>query len=169
MTSTINLTSNEDSDGNLLSVDVKSDYTVHSTAGIEIFKGRDYFPGLGDNQNQSINLTGVRNFSATFEQHASVNAFEGALLNAVGYDIVNVAQKATIGLSGNRLSVSAATDVFPSATLSVNGTQLFQYNQPSFKATHGRNNSYSDNGIGGVSVDSTPRRPVPTFYQRYKK
>jgi hypothetical protein len=104
-----------------------------------------------------------------FEQHASVPGFEAAGLNLMGYDIVNVAQQMNLSLSGNQLSISAATDVFPSATLSVNGLQLFQYNQPSFRATHGRNRSFIDNGRGGVEVISTPRRPAPSFYPRYQK
>ncbi len=168
LTSTISLTSNEDSEGNLVSVDVTSNADVKATGGI--FQGRDYFPGLGDDQNKSINLKDVKSFSATFEQHASVNSFEAAGLNMLNYDIVNVAQKMTLGLSGNKLSVSAATDVFPSATLSVNGTQLFQYNQPSFTATHGRNiTGFSDNGTGGVAPVNSSRRPAPSFYERYKK
>ncbi len=72
-------------------------------------------------------------------------------LNMMGYDKVNVAQKLTLGLSGNHLSVKAATDIFPSATLSVNGTRLFQYNQPSFKGTH------------------SGSAPAPAFHERYKK
>jgi len=56
----------------------------------------------------------------------------------MGYNIVNVAQKldANVSAQGN-LSVSSATDVFPSATLSVNGSTIMQYNQPSFVKTHG--------------------------------
>ena len=50
--------------------------------------------------------------------------------------------------------VSASTDVFPSATLTVNGTSIMQYNQPSFKGTHSRGGAtFSDNGMGGVSVE----------------
>src|SRR5690606_10052549 len=47
LTSTITLKSNTDSDNNLLSVDVSSIYDVNETGGLAIFKGRDYFPGLG--------------------------------------------------------------------------------------------------------------------------
>jgi RHS repeat-associated protein len=169
LTSTITLDATKNADGSLQSVNVTSDYFVHETGGISMFKGRNYFPGLGDDQNKAINLTGVRSFNATFEQHASVPGFEAAGLNLMGYDIVNVAQQMNLSLSGNQLSISAATDVFPSATLSVNGLQLFQYNQPSFRATHGRNRSFIDNGRGGVEVISTPRRPAPSFYPRYQK
>lgn len=66
-----------------------------------------------------------------------VHLLEEIGLNLGGYDAVNVAQKLTIGLNGNNLSVTGSIDIFPSATLSVNERQLFQYNQPSFKATHG--------------------------------
>ena len=169
LTSTITLDATKNADGSLQSVNVTSDYFVHETGGISMFKGRNYFPGLGDDQNKAINLTGVRSFNATFEQHASVPGFEAAGLNLLGFDVVNVAQRMSLSLSGNQLSISAATDVFPSATLSVNGLQLFQYNQPSFRATHGRDRSFIDNGRGGVDVITTPRRPAPSFYPRYQK
>lgn len=167
LTSTITVDATKNSDGSLKSVDVTSDYFVHETGGISIFKGRDYFPGLGSDQNKAISLTGVRSFNATFEQHASVPGFEAAGLSLLGYDVVNVAQQMNMSLSGNQLSITAGTDVFPSATLNVNGTQLFQYNQPSFRATHGRDSSFSDNGRGGVDVITTPRRQAPSFYTRY--
>ncbi len=89
----------------------------------------------------------------------------------MGYDIVNVAQKLDINISGNNLSVTASTDVFPSATLAVNGSQMMYYPQPSFKQTHGRDNIIirGDNGTGGsTSTESIPRRPNPSFYQRFK-
>ena len=84
----------------------------------------------------------------------------------MGYDVVNVAQKLTIGLSGNNLSISAATDVLPSASLSVNGNRLFQYNQPSFKATHG--NDLINFGTP-TSAPNITGRPAPNFYNRYKR
>lgn len=164
LTSTINLTSQQDVDGNLTSVSVKSSFDVKATGGLSMFKGRDYFPGLGDDQNKGINISNSTGFSATFEQHASVPGLEAAGLALLGYSAVNVAQKLTLGLSGNNLSVSAATDVFPSATLSVNGNQLFQYNQPSFKATHG--NSLIDFGSSTRSP-SIIHRLAPNFYNRY--
>ncbi len=120
-------------------------------------KTRDYFPGLGDDQNkfsfsQTKNSNGtLGTYNLNFEQHASVSASEGFGLNMMGYDIVNVAQKATFSLTGNQLSIKGYTDVFPSATLSGNGVQLFKYNQPSFEKTH-----------------SAGKRPVPSFYERTK-
>ena len=166
LTSTISIKSRTDSENNLLGVDVTSSYDVKETGGLSIFKGRDYFPGLGDDQNKSINIKNGSNFSATFEQHASVPGLEAAGLAMLGYSAVNVAQKATIGLSGNNLSISAFTDVFPSATLSVNGHKLFQYNQPSFKATHG--NKVIDFG-SPTRAPGTTGRPTPNFYMRYNK
>jgi len=166
LTSTITLKSNTDAENNLLSVDVSSTYDVNETGGLAIFKGRDYFPGLGKDQNKEINIMNGKAFTATFEQHASVPGIEAAGLALMGYSAVNVAQKLTLGLSGNNLSVSAATDVFPSATLSVNGVGLFQYNQPSFKATHG--NRLIDFGRPGTPPSITGR-PVPSFYNRYNR
>jgi hypothetical protein len=116
---------------------------------------RDYFPGLGDDQNkftfnQSKNTNGTLNsYNLNFEQHASVSPSEEFGLGLMGYDIVNVAQKATFSLKNNQLSVKGYTDVFPSATLSVNGALIFQYNQPSFVKTH-----------------SKGKRPQPSFYER---
>lgn len=164
LTSTINLTSNEDADGNLTSVDIKSSYDVKATGGM--FQGENYFPGQ---KNTSLDIKGATNGTATFEQHAMVNGFEKMGLGLLGYDAVNVAQKLTLGLSDNKLSVSAATDVFPSSTLSVNGAQLFKYNQPSFQGTHGRSSSFQDNGMGGITTSDIHRRPVPSFYKRYPK
>lgn len=37
--------------------------------------------------------------------------------------------------TGN-LSISAYTNIFPSAKLKMNGRSIMEYNQPSFKATH---------------------------------
>jgi hypothetical protein len=166
LTSTISLKSNTDAKNNLMSVDVTSSYDVKATGGLSMFKGRDYFPGLGKDQNQGIDITNSNGFNATFEQHASVPGIESAGLSLLGYSTVNVAQKMTLGLSGNKLSVSAATDVFPSATLSVNGNQLFKYDQPSFKATHG--NSVINFGTSSTAP-SIIGRPAPNFYNRYNR
>jgi len=90
-------------------------------------------------------------------------------LTAMGYDKVNVAQKLQLGINGPNLSVKASTDIFPSATLRVNGIQLFKYNQPSFEATHGKSSSYTDNGTGGVNTRDISNRPDPAFYTRYNR
>ncbi len=166
--STVNVTGNEDKAGNLTSIDVKSgEPNIKATGGI--FQGVGSFPG---ETNTSVDKKGMTSGTATYEQHAMVNGFEAMGLGLMNYDVVNVAQKLTIGLSGNNLSVSAATDIFPSANLSVNGKQLFNYSQPSFQATHGRNTStvVGDSGTGTSTMSiTTPRRPDPSFINRYKK
>ena len=167
LTSTISLTSNTDADNNLLSVDIKSNYDVHKTGGI--FQGLNYFPGQ---TNTALDIKGATGGTTSFEQHAMVNGFEEMGLGLMGYDAVNVAQKLTLGLSGNQLSVTGATDVFPSATLGVNGIQLFQYNQPSFRATHGRVPDYDNIRIprnpmdDGIIIPTKSVRPSPSFYKR---
>lgn len=170
LTSTVTLTGSENSSGELTGISATKSIAIGPTP---VGTGRDYFPGLGDDQNKasatsSSNADGtLASYSLNFEQHASVSPIEHFGLNLMGYDIVNVAQSLQLNYSGGNLSVSAGTDVFPSATLSVNGSQLFKYNQPSFTGTHGRNSSFSDNGRGGVDVTTTPRRPAPSFYLRY--
>lgn len=93
----------------------------------------------------------------SLEQHASVSKLEEVGMNLMGYDIVNVAQKLDVNVSpAGNVSVSSATDIFPSARLTVNGSTIMQYNQPSFKATHTtRGYNFSDNGTGGVMTDQT--------------
>jgi hypothetical protein len=67
----------------------------------------------------------------------SISRIEEIGMNQMGYNVVNVAQKLDINISSKgNVSVSALTDVFPSATLSLNGISIMKYNQPSFKATH---------------------------------
>ena len=150
LTSTIDVKSNTDANNNLLSIDVKSSKPVIAETGnVFLFKGDDFYPGQ---KNTTGDVKGLKNGSTTYEQHAKVNWLEEAGLASIGYDKVNIAQKITLNLSGTKLSVTAATDIFPSASLSVNGTSLFNYNQPSFAKTH----------QWGI-------RPSPAFYERYKK
>jgi len=172
LTSTVQVTGQENEAGELTGVTATSSVQIGETP---IGTARDFYPGLGGDQNkftlsQTKNADGtLKSFSLNFEQHASVSPIEQFGMNAMGYDIVNVAQNLNVNYSGGKVSTTAATDVFPSATLSVNGSQLFHYNQPSFRATHGRDYNYSDNGTGGVSQQTVSRRPAPNFYQRYKK
>lgn len=172
LTSTVQITGSENEAGELTGVSATSTVEIGDTP---LGTANDYFPGLGSDQNkftlsQTKNADGtLASFSLNFEQHASVSSVEAFGLNVLGYDIVNVAQNLQVSYSEGNVSTTAATDVFPSATLSLNGSQLFHYTQPSFKATHGRDNRYSDNGTGGVLVESIPCRPAPSFYQRYKK
>ncbi|MBP7540810.1 MAG: hypothetical protein KA802_12865 [Saprospiraceae bacterium] len=172
LTSTLSLSASENSKGQLTGLNATSSVKIGDTP---FGTARDYFPGLGSNQNkftfsQSSNADGtLGGFSLNFEQHASVSPIEQLGLKVMGYDIVNVAQGISLNYSSSKLSISAATDVFPSASLAVNGIQLFQYDQPSFKATHGRNSSFIDNGMGGVELETTPRRPAPSLIKRYSK
>ena len=170
LTSTISLTGSENSSGQLTGISATKNVVIGPTP---VGTGRDYFPGLGDGQNsftasQSKNADGtLGSYNLNFEQHASVSPIESFGLNMLGFDIVNVAQKASFSLSGNNLSISAATDVFPSATLSVNGSQLFKYNQPSFRATHGRVATGISPTTYGPSGQSKSVSPAPAFYKRF--
>jgi hypothetical protein len=116
-TSTIKIDATKGEDGSLQSVDVTSSVKIGATGGLAIFKGKDSFPGLGADQNKSIDLEGVSSFNATFEQHSSVPNFEALGMGVLGSNVVNVAQKLNLSLSGGELSVHASTDIFPSATL----------------------------------------------------
>jgi RHS repeat-associated protein len=168
LTSTITLSASENEAGQLTGINATSSVKIGDTP---MGTANDYFPGLGSDQNNFMysqsSLDGtLSTFNLNFEQHASVSPIEALGLDIMGYDVVNVAQKLRLGYSGGNLSVTAGTDVFPSATLSVDGNQLFKYNQPSFKATHGRNTVFSDESPTRVKTE--PRRPEPSFYVRYK-
>jgi len=102
---------------------------------------RNFYPGLGGSDNiftqSSTSANGILStFNMTFEQHASVSSIEEFGLNRLGYKIVDVAQGLKLNYSGSYLSVVSTTDIFPSATLSVNGIRLMYYKQPSFVETH---------------------------------
>ena len=98
-----------------------------------IGSSNNFYPGLGDDQNKFETTSANGEISSNFEHHNSVSNVEAVGLNVMGYNIVNVAQKLNINYSGGNLNVSAATDIFPSATLTVNGITIMQYDQPSFK------------------------------------
>lgn len=139
LTSYITISATEDSDGKLLSLFSDAHYEIGPTP---VGVGRNYFPGLGDDQNFSsqisvANANGGIDWQFSYEQHASVSWQEHAGLVLMGYDIVNVAQGLTIGVNQGQMSIVAETDIFPSATLTVNGSELFKYAQPSFKGPHG--------------------------------
>jgi RHS repeat-associated protein len=174
LTSTISLTGNENSAGELTGLTATRSIKVGETP---IGTANDYFPGLADNQNKfgfgGTKFQGglLKSTVLNFEQHASVSPIEALGLNLLGYDIVNVAQKLDLRVSDNNLSISAATDVFPSATLTMNGEQIMYYPQPSFKGTHGHQKTtiFGDNGTGGsVTTESKPIRPTPSFYPRFQ-
>ncbi|TAN16696.1 MAG: RHS repeat-associated core domain-containing protein [Chitinophagaceae bacterium] len=168
LTSIINVTADEDANGNLLSVSVKSSPPIiGETDNIPLFKGRNYFPGSGSKQNGKIDISNSKKFSSEYVQHASVPRFEAWGLSLLGYDIPDVAQKLDLRLSGNVLHIAASTDIFPSATLKVNDITLFHYEQPSFIGTFGEDPSFIDTSPSGVQM--IPRAPKPTFYIRYSK
>jgi len=139
LTSTITLIGNENEAGELTGLTATKIADVGSTP---VGKARNFYPGLGSDQNKfSFNGTQFQNglLSSTtlnFEQHASVSPSEEFGMSTMGYNIVNVAQKLNINYSQGQLTVSSYTDIFPSATLAMNGSQMMYYPQPSFKATH---------------------------------
>ena len=180
LTSTITVTGSENAAGELTGISATKSVVVGKTPW---GSARDYFPGLGADQNKftystSSNADGtLATYNLNFEQHASVSSFEQFGLNSMGYDIVNVAQNLQVNYSGGNLKVTAATDIFPSSTLTLNGTQLFHYNQPSFKATHAVQKTVVgfrpplnklDDGLYPI-YEYKHLRPAPAFYQRYSK
>lgn len=180
LTSTLTLSASKNEQGQLTGISATKRIKIGPTP---VGTGRDYFPGLGDDQNKasatySMNSNGtLSSYNLNFEQHASVSPTEQFGLNMMGYDIVNVAQKLNLSYSGGHLKVTAATDIFPSSTLTVNGNQLFKYNQPSFVKTHAiikeqvgvriPRNPMNDGFIPVYKY--THLRPAPSFYQRYSK
>ena len=153
LTTTLNVTGNENSKGELTSVSAGKHVEVGKTS---IGTARDNYPGLGEDQNKFSVTTGASGVNINVEQHSSVSQIEEVGMSLMGVDIVNVAQKLDVNISNQgNVSVSAATDVFPSATLTLNGTSIMQYNQPSFKATHTKesNTNFTDNGMGGAMKD----------------
>ena len=152
LTTTVYVTGNKNEKGELTSISAGEHVKVGSTP---VGTGRDYYPGLGNDQNKFSLTKGADGVNLNVEQHASVSPIEEKALNVLGYNVVNVAQKLDVNISQKGdVSVSAATDVFPSATLSVNGSQIMQYDQPSFKETHTRGQpTFTDNGMGGSEAD----------------
>jgi hypothetical protein len=131
LTSIIYYTGNENSSGLLTGISVGKHVKIGHTL---IGKARGYYPGLGNNQNMFKLHSQFRNVYLNFEQHASVSLIEELGMHKMGYNIVNVAQQLNINYINRYLSISSATDLFPSATLSLNGNIIMQYNQPSFKS-----------------------------------
>jgi len=115
----------------------------------------------GSNNVLTKSKTG-QGISIGFEQHASVSRAEEVHLNMLDYKIVDVAQKLDINYNtkNGNLSVNSFTNKFPSATLKVNGAKIMQYNQPSFKQTHGV--SLINIIIGKETTDYYPSK----FYKR---
>jgi RHS repeat-associated protein len=111
LTTTVTINATENEAGEYTGASVTQDVKIGSTP---VGTGRDYYPGLGDDQNKFIigcSPSGAVNVS--MEQHASVSKVEEVALNVLGFKIVNVAQKLDVNISSQgNVSVSSATDVF---------------------------------------------------------
>ena len=177
LTSTINLFGIENNKGELTGIKANMFKEIGTTP---VGTPRDNFEGLGDQQNK-FSFSQIKNANGTlstynlyFEQHASVSPIEQVGLNIMGFDIVNVAQQVNVSLYNNNLTIKGSTDLFPSATLSVNGFQLFKYNQPSFIKTHGITKKQIGARIPRNPLDDglipiyyyEHLRPAPAFYSR---
>jgi len=130
----VTLNFSQDSKGNLLGLtDVSFDHQIMTNDG-----GFTGIPStsLGSSQIKAI---GSNNFTAGFENHTEVPLFEAMGLMLQGYARVDVAQKLIItgSISGGTLNYKSFTDIFPSASLSINGTKVMYYRQPLYKETHG--------------------------------
>src|SRR5690606_3831098 len=99
LTSKITLTGNEKSSGELTSISA----TMWKKPGkTPIGTARNFYPGEGgsnnvftyNNTNSSKGI--LQTYNLNFEQHASVSPSEERGLNAMGYKIVDVAQKLNI-------------------------------------------------------------------------
>ena len=156
----------ENNKGQLTAISVTSGIKVgHIPNGT----ARNYYPGEGgsnnrlfDSKSRSTDGT-LSTYSMTYEQHASVSKFEELGLSELGYKIVDVAQKLNLNYdrkSGN-LAVGAYADILPSATLTLNGSQMMHYEQPSFVQTH----SAPIVGFRSPTIRDFSYYPV-TFYKR---
>lgn len=141
LTSTIKLKATENDKGELIGLTAKVDVLIGETP---VGEGKDYYPGPGGNNNIFAAASLKKDdgtfggFALNFEQHASVSSSEELGLNLLGYKIVDVGQKLEIRYGGGgNLKITSYTDIFPSATLDVNGNRIMYYPQPSFEKTHG--------------------------------
>ncbi|MBP6238804.1 MAG: RHS repeat-associated core domain-containing protein [Saprospiraceae bacterium] len=157
LTSTVTVTGNENSNGELTSLSATKSIKVGPTP---VGTARDYYPGEGGSNNSLSATTTSTGVNIGFEQHASVSPIEQLGMNAMGFKIVDVAQKLNIDYnkSNGNLSISAYTGVFPSASLSVNGSSIMQYNQPSFVKTHS-----ARTGTTPISSSGTGGNPIFNF------
>jgi hypothetical protein len=166
LTTTLTVTGSENEQGELTGVSATKQVEIGKTP---IGTARDFYPGLGDDQNKlsATTFPGGGGVNVSMEQHASVSPIEQIGMNLLGFNIVNVAQKLDISIptSGN-ISISAATDIFPSATLTVNGSSVMQYNQPSFIQTHTAPVTGSSSpASGSLPIRNFSYKPA-VFYRR---
>jgi hypothetical protein len=169
LTTTVTITASENDKGEYTGASAAMSTVVGSTPIPPGSTGRDFYPGLGADQNkfiQGCSPSGA--LSVTMEQHASVSKLEEIGMKQLGYNIVNVAQKLDVNVASNGgVKVGASTDVFPSATLSLNNKSIMQYNQPSFTATHSMpvigHYSVPINGGVGVTIYNETYKPAQWF------
>lgn len=139
LTSTITLKASENASGEMTGIEASYATKLGDTP---VGTPRSYYPGEGGDVSRreaesEMNKDGtVNNFKIVYEQHASVSAIEESGLRGLGYKIVDVSQKLVLRQKNNYLWVGAYTNIFPSATVSVNGHKIIQYDQPSFVDTH---------------------------------
>jgi hypothetical protein len=157
----ITVTGIADANGNLAKLSVKD---VTEPGPTPIGSARMFYPGLAPGQPQHVfNLTAVGgSYDFTFEQHASVSPFEEIGMHALGVNIVNVAQKFTFDITNNQLTMKAFTDIFPSATLTMNGYIIGEYKQPSFIA------NFSLPIVGWTPVTGSQASSQPIYDYSYK-
>ncbi|MGV0923474.1 RHS repeat-associated core domain-containing protein [Empedobacter tilapiae] len=174
LTSTITLSGKENALGDLTSLVATASHKLGDTP---VGTARDYYPGEGGSNNIFNASTTSQGANINFEQHASVSSIEEFAINALGYKIVDVAQKLDINYnkSNGDLSVGASTNVFPSADLRVSGNGdssknsylLMQYNQPSFKSSHKAPiNGVTSNPRGGTAPKVDTSYYPSRFYKR---
>ena len=138
LTTYISIAATENAEGEMVNITAIHESVVGWTP---IGTARNYYPGEGGDKhlfatlNESSNGT-LDNFYLTFENHASVSEVEEYGMNYMGYKIVDVAQRLHLRINDGFLSVDAYTNVFPSATLDVQGFRLLHYKEPSFVETH---------------------------------
>ncbi|MBN8856945.1 MAG: RHS repeat-associated core domain-containing protein [Sphingobacteriales bacterium] len=135
LTSEISITGIENANGELTSIEGRLRVIPGTTP---IGTPRNYYPGKGGSNNVFDVSTTSMGVNINFEQHESVSKFEQLGLNMFGFKIVDVAQKLIMDYNrtNGNLSISSYTNIFPSATLKVNGSTIMQYHQPSFIQTH---------------------------------
>jgi hypothetical protein len=143
----VTLDFNQDADGNLLGLASVS-YTSQIMTNDGGFTGVSW-NSLGNTQIGAGGRGNAMKFIAGFEKHAGVPFVEAMGLWAQGYSRVNVAQKLMITGNHGKINYQAYTDIFPSASLSINGIRVMNYRQPLYKETHG-----------------FFTRPSPSLYQR---
>lgn len=138
--SQITLDFEQDSKGNLIglkNIAVKSDIKKNAGGftGVE-YNSKEFSNGWTSAYMENAGTPNKTWLSFNFEKHAKVPLIEAFGIISQRGNVVNVAQKLDISGHGNIIKYSSFTDIFPSATLSINNVQVMKYIQPSFSKTH---------------------------------